>query len=85
MHRPLPDEAGVAGFVANLGAVRQGHVRRAGWEDYYSIRINRRYRILLRKEADDLYAVVDAGPHKAFRSSHRKYCIGGGGSWSPPN
>ena len=34
-----------------------------GRAGYYLINPNRGDRILLRKEADDLYAVVDVGPH----------------------
>jgi plasmid maintenance system killer protein len=37
--------------------------------DYYSIRINRGYRILLRREDDaqgELYAAVDAGTHDIY-------------------
>ena len=37
------------------------------WENYYTIRINPGYRILLRRETDnegEIYAAVDAGPHE---------------------
>ena len=43
--------------------------RLSGWSDCYTIRINRNFRILLRREEDGdddegpLYAAVDAGPH----------------------
>ena len=38
--------------------------------DYYSIRVNLQYRILLRLEADregELFAVVDVGTHQVYR------------------
>jgi mRNA-degrading endonuclease RelE of RelBE toxin-antitoxin system len=44
--------------------------RIVGWENAYSIRVNRQYRILLLREVDetgDLYAVVDIGTHQIYR------------------
>ncbi len=44
--------------------------RLPGWEDTYSIRVNRSYRILLRREADglgELFAAVDIGTHQIYR------------------
>jgi mRNA-degrading endonuclease RelE of RelBE toxin-antitoxin system len=40
--------------------------RLVGWPDYFSIRVSRSYRILLRREHDDdgeLFAAVDVGSH----------------------
>jgi mRNA-degrading endonuclease RelE of RelBE toxin-antitoxin system len=42
----------------------------SGWQDTYSIRGNRQYRILLVREVDEtgeLFAVVDIGTHKIYR------------------
>ena len=44
--------------------------RLSGWEDTYSIRVNRQYRILLVREVDaagELFAVVDIGTHQIYR------------------
>ena len=44
--------------------------RLAGWEDTYSIRVNRQYRILLIREADEageLFAIADIGTHQIYR------------------
>jgi plasmid maintenance system killer protein len=41
-----------------------------GWDDLYSIRINRSYRILLRQETDkdgEVFAAVDVGTHRLYR------------------
>lgn len=41
-----------------------------GWEDTYSIRVNRQYRILLVRESDEageLFAAVDIGTHQIYR------------------
>jgi plasmid maintenance system killer protein len=40
-----------------------------GFTDYYTIRVNRNFRILLRHERDEhgeLFAVADIGPHDAI-------------------
>jgi len=44
--------------------------RLAGFEDTYSIRANRQYRILLARETDDageIFAAVDIGTHQVYR------------------
>jgi plasmid maintenance system killer protein len=44
--------------------------RLAGWEDTYSVRVNRQYRILLIREVDEageLFAIVDIGTHQIYR------------------
>lgn len=44
--------------------------RLSGWEDTYSIRVNRQYRILLVRETDvagEIFAVVDIGTHQIYR------------------
>jgi plasmid maintenance system killer protein len=44
--------------------------RLAGWQDTYSIRVNRQYRILLVREVDEageLFAAVDIGTHQVYR------------------
>lgn len=44
--------------------------RLMGWEDTYSIRVNRQYRILLVRESDEageLFAAVDIGTHQIYR------------------
>ena len=44
--------------------------RLTGWDDTYSIRINRQYRILLLREVDEIgefFAVVDIGTHEIYR------------------
>ena len=41
-----------------------------GWEDTYSIRVNRQYRILLVRETDEageIFAVVDIDTHQIYR------------------
>ncbi len=42
----------------------------SAWRDYYSIRISRGYRVLLRREEDsvgEIFAAVDVGPHDIYR------------------
>jgi plasmid maintenance system killer protein len=44
--------------------------RLSGWQDTYSIRVNRQYRILLVRETDDdgeIFAAVDIGTHQIYR------------------
>ncbi len=44
--------------------------RLPGWDDTYSIRVTRSYRILLKREADEageLFAAVDIGTHQIYR------------------
>ncbi len=44
--------------------------RLPGWDSTYSIRINRSYRILLKREADaagEFFAAVDIGTHEIYR------------------
>ena len=41
-----------------------------GWEDTYSIRVNRQHRILLVRERDaagEFFSVVDIGTHQIYR------------------
>ena len=42
----------------------------AGWDNTYSIRVSKAYRILLRREADDageFFAAADIGTHQVYR------------------
>jgi len=44
--------------------------RLPGWDDTYSIRVTRSYRILLKREADDageFFLAVDIGTHQIYR------------------
>jgi mRNA-degrading endonuclease RelE of RelBE toxin-antitoxin system len=44
--------------------------RLPGWDNAYSIRVTRSYRILLKREADEageLFAAVDIGTHRIYR------------------
>jgi plasmid maintenance system killer protein len=44
--------------------------RLSGWEDTYSIRVNRQYRILLVRQTDEvgeIFAAVDIGTHQIYR------------------
>jgi plasmid maintenance system killer protein len=44
--------------------------RLSGWDDTYSIRVNRQYRILLVRETDEageIFAAVDIGTHQIYR------------------
>lgn len=47
----------------------------AGMADFYSIRVNAGYRILLRKDRDaegDVYTLVNVGPHNIYRKLRKK-------------
>jgi mRNA-degrading endonuclease RelE of RelBE toxin-antitoxin system len=44
--------------------------RLPGWDDTYSIRVTRGYRILLKREADEVgefFTAVDIGTHQVYR------------------
>jgi mRNA-degrading endonuclease RelE of RelBE toxin-antitoxin system len=44
--------------------------RLPGWDDTYSIRVTRGYRILLKREADEVdefFTAVDIGSHQVYR------------------
>ncbi len=44
--------------------------RLSGWDDTYSIRVTRHYRILLIRKTDEkgeLFAAVDIGTHRVYR------------------
>jgi hypothetical protein len=41
--------------------------RLAGWDAMFSIRVTRGYRILLMRETDGVFAVVDIGSHEVYR------------------
>jgi plasmid maintenance system killer protein len=44
-----------------------GFERLAGWASMYSIRVTKSYRILLKQEANGVFAAVDLGGHEAYR------------------
>jgi plasmid maintenance system killer protein len=44
--------------------------RLAGWDDIYSMRVTRNYRILLKRETDEageFFIAVDIGTHQVYR------------------
>lgn len=60
----------VSRFIENAQHPGLHFEQLSGWDDTYSIRVNRQYRILLVRETDEageIFAVVDIDTHQIYR------------------
>lgn len=60
----------LANFMDNPDRPGLNFEKLAGWDNTYSIRVSKAYRIMLRREADEageFFAAVDIGTHHVYR------------------
>ncbi len=60
----------LSGLLENPQRPGLNFERLSGWDDTYSIRVTREYRILLMRESDEegeVLAAIDIGTHRVYR------------------
>lgn len=68
-------DAALVRFLENSASPGLNFEALRNWPGYFSIRVNRNFRILLRREQDaagEVFAAVDVASHDVYRTSRRR-------------